>query len=162
MRQRGELMKRWRVVALVAAALFMIALVIIKEARIPGSDSAQPGIPTLEETISGIVESAEPSVLVFYAEPADFCCEGTRVFYEDMRRNVQDLVAALEGAHPYLFVDVNSLLAEDRETFISTVKQYSVQDMNSAVVIGADGSKIKEYHAPFDPAAIVTYVQEQR
>ena len=155
-------MKRWKVVALVAAGMFTIALVIIKETGVPGSDSAQPHMPTLEEKISGIVESAEPSVLVFYAEPADFCCEGTRVFYEDMRRNAKNLVAVLEGAHPSLFVDVNSLLAEDRETFISTVKRYSVQDMNSAVVIGADGSKIKEYYAPFDPAAIIAFLQEQR
>ena len=154
-------MKTWRIVVLIIVAVVTIGLGILKENRIGGDERTEPGTLSLGDRISAMEESAEPFVLIFYTEPGDFCCEGTRIFYEDMRRSAQEVVTALEGKHPCLFVDVNLLSGEDRDDFLAIVKRYSVDDANSAVVVGSEGSKIKEYYAPFDSPEIVAYLQEQ-
>ena len=154
-------MKRWRIVVLAVVVVLAITLVVFKEVRGSVTDDAGPVTLTLEDRISVVAESAEPFVLVFHAEPASFCCEDTRLYYEDMRESSRYLVDVLEGVCPCLFIEVNSLSGVDREVFISIVKRYSIQDMNSAVVVGTEGSKVTEFHAPFYPSTILAYMQKQ-
>lgn len=155
-------MKTWRIVVPIIVAVVTITLVIFKEYRNGEADSTEPGTLSLEDRISAMAESAEPFVMVFYAAPADFCCEEISLFYGDMLRSAQEVVAALEGKHPYLFIDVNNLSGEDQDDFFSIIKRYSVQDVPSAVVVFSEGLKIKEFYAPFESSAIVAYLQEQQ
>ncbi len=155
-------MQRWRVVILVTVGVLVVSFVTYKEVRRSAGETVPAEVSELDRQILDARESSEPYVLVFYAEPSDFCCEGTRIYYEDIRKNTEDLVAALDGAYAYVFFDLNTLAEEDRKTCFEMLHRYSIRGMSIAAVVGRDGSKIEEFHAPYDPPAIVAYLAEKQ
>jgi hypothetical protein len=153
-------MTKWRIVVLAAVSISFIAFIAIKE--IAGQRPGETQSTSLQTQLDRLYDSTEPFLLIFHAEPAEMCCEGTRIAYEEMRNNAETLLALAGDDTSCLYVDVNSLISDDRKALFSALERHSVDILNSALVIGGGGATLKEFSAPYNPADIVAFVQNLR
>ena len=151
-------MTKWRIAALVAVGISFFTFIVIKE--IAGRHPIETEPAMLQAQLDQLYASDKPSVLVFHAEPTEFCCEGTRLAYQEMRSSAETLLALVENDNPCVFIEVNALISDDRDVLFSALERHSVEVLNSALVIGADGSKLREFSAPYDPSEIAAYVRD--
>lgn len=148
-------MKRWKWLTIGAVCVALTALITAKEFGISREAARSPAGPeALQTRIEAFYAERLPSVIVFHIEPSQYCCDGTRIMYEEMRSDAETLVSLLEGVCPSLFIDVNALASEDRPALMSLLERYSLKDFNSAIVVDADG----EFLASFGPMYMVSQV----
>lgn len=153
-------MKKWQIAVMVAIGISFVTFIGAKDIHHARQAAASATPFALQEQLDQLFAPSEPSILVFYTEPEEFCCEGTRVLYEEIRIDSEDLIILLEKHHPCLFIDVNSLISDDRTALFSTLARYSVKALNSVVVVGEDGRKLKEFAPLYDLSGIIAYMRD--